>query len=81
MGSYLVVQDTKLDRMYASDGAGTIPRWHGPTAAVRAFLQAQAQAASHADGLHQAGRQFEVDRTREKLLYSQHPSGYLKRVR
>ena len=66
-GSYLVVQDTKMDRMMASDD-GKAAHWRGPGAAVADFL---------ADNI---GR-FELDRGPEALWYSQHPRGFLKRRR
>lgn len=65
VGSYLVVQDTHL---------GGHPNHHesegrdgGPWEAVAAFLQ--------------TNKNFEIDRSREKHLVTQYPSGYLKRIR
>ena len=69
VGSYLVVEDMKLDRMLhgidaKEDGA---KQWAGPTPAVQAFLK--------------ANRQFRADRGVESLWYTQHPAGFLKRTR
>ena len=62
IGEYLVVQDTKLDRLRGRPG---------PKAAVRTWLNATR------DRRYQ---RFEVDTSREYLLYTQHANGYLKRV-
>ena len=74
VGSYLIVEDTKLDRYL--EGFEEEPgvaeywksfRWHGPTSAVKEFVKAHPS--------------FVVDRSAEpRILYSQHVSGYLRRV-
>jgi cephalosporin hydroxylase len=70
-GSYLVVQDTRLD-----DDPDWVKKWTGcpeghhlggPTEAVKEFLQ------SHSE--------FQVDRERERFLLTWYPGGYLKRIR
>ncbi|GIL79155.1 hypothetical protein Vretimale_16699 [Volvox reticuliferus] len=58
IGSYIIVQDTKLDRFL---------RKAGPRRAVYDFLK------NNAD--------FEIDKSREAFLYSQHSDGYLRRIR
>ncbi len=70
VGSYVVVEDTKMDRMMgADDGRGRADasqsEWHGPASAVADFL------ASHSH--------FELDRRPEALWYTQHPRGFLRR--
>ena len=62
IGEYLVVQDTKLDRLRGRPG---------PKAAVRTWLNLTRD---------RRYRRFEVDFSREYLLYTQHSNGYLKRV-
>ena len=69
----LIVEDTKLDRLLegVEDESHVRAywrdfRWLGPTNAVREFL------AAHSD--------FVVDRKVEPA-YTQHPSGFLRRVR
>ena len=67
-GSYLLIQDTKLDRFLTSlmnFSAGT--KW-GPMAAVEDFL------------LSAEGKAFRSDRGMERFGLSQHHRGYLKRV-
>lgn len=64
VGSYVVVEDTKLDRMLGGDETS----WYGPTRPAGRFLQAQQG-------------QFSVDRSMEYMWYTQHVSGFLKRVR
>ena len=64
VGSYVIVEDTKLDRMLGGDETG----WYGPTRPVGRFLQAHPG-------------QFRVDRSMEYLWYTQHVSGFVKRVR
>lgn len=59
VGSYLIVEDTKLDHLE--------PNVAGPLAAIKEWLP-----------LHP---EFEFARAREYIMYSQHISGYLKRVR
>jgi cephalosporin hydroxylase len=61
VGSYIISQDTKLDRMGGNKG---------PLAGTRKWLQE----------LPQKPYKFEVDRSLNYLLYSQHLEGYLKRV-
>ncbi|GLI65796.1 hypothetical protein VaNZ11_009417 [Volvox africanus] len=58
IGSYIIVQDTKLDRFL---------RKAGPRRAVYDFLK------NNTD--------FEIDKSREAFLYSQHTDGYLRRIR
>lgn len=68
-GSYVVVQDTVIDRKpewierYASYDGSTA----GPGRAVEEFLQ--------------ENRAYEVDPSRERFLFTFHPRGFLKRVR
>jgi len=68
-GSYLVVQDTVIDRYpdwierYAGAGGST----SGPAPAVAAFLAADPR--------------FTADRAREGYLFTFHPGGFLKRTR
>lgn len=76
VGSYVVCQDTKLDRYLAGfeDEPNIAPywkeprfRWTGPASAVAAFVKANPN--------------FEVDRTAEPgAAYSQHTKGFLRRV-
>lgn len=66
VGSYIVVEDTKLDRMLAGSIGNSAP-WEGPTPAVQDFLR--------------ANRHFRADRGVERLWYSQHPRGFLKRTK
>ena len=77
VGSYLIVEDTKLDRYLTGiEDEPHLPkywkhvqRWRGPTAAVHDFLS------------RPAGRGFQVDRGVEPgATYTQHPRGFLKRV-
>lgn len=63
IGAYLVVQDTKLDRLRGRAG---------PQAAVSTWLNATRE--------RRHDLRFEVDTSREYLLYTQHAGGYLKRV-
>lgn len=62
IGEYLIVQDTKLDRLRGRPG---------PRAAVKTWLNATRD---------RGYLRFEVDTSREYLLYTQHAGGYLKRV-
>jgi len=71
-GSYLVVQDTWLSNM--SSGLKKKMKksgWHldddGPKEAVDAFLK--------------VNKNFKIDVSKEKFLLTQHPSGYLKRIK
>ena len=69
VGSYLVVQDTVIDRhadwiqRYAGHDGSTA----GPAPAVCAFLEGDDR--------------FEIDRSCEKFLFTFHPGGYLRRMR
>ena len=69
VGSYVVVEDMKLDRMLRGiDSKGPAAKqWAGPTPAVQAFLR--------------ENRHFRADRAMESLWYTQHPAGFLKRTR
>ncbi|GIL61310.1 hypothetical protein Vafri_15701 [Volvox africanus] len=58
IGSYIIVQDTKLDRFLSKAG---------PRRAVHDFLK------NNTD--------FEIDKSREAFLYSQHTDGYLRRIK
>ena len=76
-GSYVVVQDTRL-----SNPRLRHPRYcakpvfggpcNGPAEAVRKFLAEQEEASELV---------FETDLSREYLRYTNHPGGYLRRVR
>ncbi len=70
-GSYLIVQDTLTDRRPEwVERIATCPGYErvgGPGLAVQEFLDAHPE--------------FQADRSREKLLITWNPSGYLKRVR
>jgi cephalosporin hydroxylase len=59
-GSYLIVQDMKMERLYGNTKTS-------PPRAVREFLRSP------------MGQDFEVDRTFEYYLYTQHARGFLKR--
>jgi cephalosporin hydroxylase len=59
-GSYLIVQDMKMERLYGNTKTS-------PPRAVREFLKSP------------MGQDFEVDRTFEYYLYTQHAGGFLKR--
>lgn len=63
-GSYLIVEDTNVHGYQFA--VGDIEGEHGPAEAVKAF-----QPKNHG---------FEVDRSKERLLMSQNPGGYLRRV-
>ena len=63
--SYLVVQDTKLDRIGRSQ--------NGPLSAVRRFLQHQNSSS--------VNYTYVVDRSAEMFYYSQHAYGWLKRIK
>ena len=65
-GSYLLVQDTKMDRFVAGLGKRYGNLKFGPMRSVDEFL------AKHKD-------EFVIDRRFEYLLYSQHHRGYLRR--
>jgi cephalosporin hydroxylase len=67
VGSYLVVQDTKLDRLSHNSG--------GPLTAVRRFLDYQSKT------VNRANYTFEVDRSVEIFYYTQHAHGWLKRIK
>ena len=67
LNSYVVVQDTKLDRITNSV--------HGPLAAVRNFIQHQKKKENNVT------YSFVVDRSVEVFYYSQHAYGWLKRVK
>lgn len=71
VGSYLIVQDTLTDRRPEwVERIATCPGYErvgGPGLAVQEFLDGHPE--------------FEVDRSREKLLITWNPSGYLKRIR
>ncbi|GLC34293.1 hypothetical protein PLESTM_000179100 [Pleodorina starrii] len=58
VGSYMIVQDTKLDRIFGR---------RGPRQAVYDFLVNNTN--------------FEIDKSREVFLYTQHSDGFLRRVR
>ena len=66
VNSYLVVQDTKLDRIKS-------PK-EGPLTAIRKFLQYQSETQNAVK------YKFQVDRSAEIFHYSQHAYGWLKRV-
>lgn len=81
--SYILVQDTKLDRFYWRMSAGTrvsdkttqragpyrsMSSRLGPMASVDDFLETK------------VGASFRVDRQFEKFMYSQHHRGFLRRV-
>lgn len=65
-GSYLLVQDTKMDRFVAGLGRKYGRYKFGPMRSVDEFM------AKHSD-------KFVIDRRFEYLLYSQHHRGWLKR--
>jgi cephalosporin hydroxylase len=67
VGSYLVVQDTKMDRLKY----GT---YNGPLTAIRQFLDYQNKTTNRANYT------FEVDRSVEIFYYTQHANGWLKRI-
>lgn len=62
VNSYLVAQDTNIDKLKAMPGFGP-----GPMAAVKEFLK--------------SNKNFIVDRNRERYILTNHPSGFLKRVK
>ena len=64
VGSYLVVEDTKMERLFKTRGLHT---WRSPVSALDAFLAVNA-------GI------FVVDRAAEPYGFSQHPRGFLRRV-
>jgi cephalosporin hydroxylase len=68
VGSYLLVQDSNVNGHPVVPGFGP-----GPWEAVDEFMKA--------GGKSSGGATFEVDRSRELLFFSMHPSGYLKRVK
>jgi cephalosporin hydroxylase len=68
VGSYLLVQDTNVNGHPAYPDFGP-----GPWEAIDEFMKA--------GGKSKGGATFEVDRSRELLLFSMHPRGYLKRVK
>ena len=95
VGSYYIIQDTRLDRVCAAGRQLRDPlqrafntsfqSWSsrfycadicgakgGPARAVR-FLECESDAFRSAS--------FEVDRSMEKWILTQHPAGWLKRVR
>ena len=67
VNSYLLVQDTKLDRLKH----GT---HRGPINAVRQFFDYQKKT------VNRANYTFVVDRSVEIFYYTQHPQGFLKRI-
>jgi cephalosporin hydroxylase len=67
VGSYLLVQDTNIHG-HPVDKFGP-----GPWEAVEAFMAE--------GGRSKGGATFEIDRSREILFFSMHPTGYLKRVK
>jgi cephalosporin hydroxylase len=68
VGGYLLVQDTDVNGHPAFPKHGP-----GPWEAVEEFMAA--------GGRSQGGATFQIDRSREILLFSMHPIGYLKRVK
>lgn len=66
VNSYLVVQDTKLERIKS-------PK-EGPLTAIKKFLQYQSEPQNSVK------YKFQVDRSAEVFYYSQHAFGWLKRV-
>ncbi len=69
VGSYLLIQDTKLSRFVTEfDPKVAANAKLGPMPAVDDFLA------------HEAGKGFRIDRRYERLIYSQHHRGYLRRV-
>ncbi len=65
VGSYIVVSDTHLGGH--PNNHPSAGQGQGPWGAVQAFLK--------------RNKRFEIDRSREKHLVSQNPSGFLKRIR
>lgn len=61
LGSYFIVQDMKMGRLYTQRSS--------PPLAVEKFLKSE------------IGQDFEVDRTFEYYIYTQHAKGFLKRIR
>jgi cephalosporin hydroxylase len=68
VGGYLLVQDTNIHGHPIGGQFGP-----GPWEAVEAFMAA--------GGRSKGGATFEIDRSREILFFSMHPTGYLKRVK
>jgi cephalosporin hydroxylase len=68
VGSYLLVQDSNVNGHPAYPDFGP-----GPWEAIDEFMQA--------GGKSKGGATFELDRSRELLLFTMHPRGYLKRVK
>ncbi|KEG09422.1 hypothetical protein DQ04_05251070 [Trypanosoma grayi] len=66
-GSYLLVQDTKMDRFVAAGGAKYGNYRYGPMRSVDEFLSKR--------------KEFVVDRRFEYLLYSQHHRGFLRKLK
>ena len=68
-GSYIIVQDTRFDRLYRTREfrLQDTPGWASPLVAVEDFLAAN-------PGV------FIADRKRERFGYSQHVKGYLRRI-
>jgi cephalosporin hydroxylase len=68
VGGYLLVQDTNVN------GHPTYPEHGpGPWEAVEDFMKA--------GGRSNGGATFQIDGSRELLMFSMHPHGYLKRVK
>ncbi len=65
-GSYLIVNDTHLERWYAPSGDENVP-YGGAGLAVSDFLA--------------SNDAFQVDERRDRFLISCAPGGFLKRVR
>lgn len=65
-GSYMLVQDTKLQRFGDAGITGVYAGRNNPRQAL-------------ADFMREYGQYFDVDRSREYMYYTQHPRGWLRR--
>ena len=65
----MVVQDTKLDRMFRTREYRLqgLTGWASPLHAIEDFMIANSA-------------EFEIDRSKERFIYSQHTKGFIKRV-
>ena len=78
VGSYLLIQDTKLTRFKKQQACGILPT----TAEQDACWKDTKEMAG--DSVHTflaENKDFEMDRSLELLLYTQHAQGFLKRMR
>jgi cephalosporin hydroxylase len=82
-GSYMLVQDTKLDRLFCSRPQPTsrrtkrpMPCQHGPMRAVDAFMSELSRCPASGGECREMGS-WVIDRSLEHMMYSQHHRGFL----